>query len=465
MNYLTKKQGVLFYLCKRSFMMKYKECYAVLHDASRSGLARLELQRICMSRNKHVLLVTRKDIIKVLQDEKCSQSEGRGFTLTTREHQHYFLARNVTDSRKWVEAIQDTFLKPAIRVQPSVSPQQATVHENEVYGMDEYSKKETREFTVEVEENSRLKLKVMSSTVRLLVQDRHITLISMEGKRIVHWAISNMRKIGFNTDNFYLEVGSKSNYGPGYFVFETSQGKEINKLVSQEKGYLKYQMMLSRDSYTQKQTPGHARALARPYDSHPAPTASSPPDGASTASYESYPLEDLYDTITPRTSNCEDLQGQGRNVSKVSTTHSVKSLDRHIQSTKQRQTAPYTKISSQSLKILSTMKNIKSLPTHPLTADAIRGLQASSECPESDDPYSNMERIEDAWKTHGYTPDEPMEGEDEGSYDVLSYRRPVQNMELHAATGYGERVQVNESVYARVDLGKKKHRTASADDQ
>ena len=46
----------------------------MLHDASRSGLARLELYQMCKSNPKLVLLVIKKDIVKVMQDESHASS-------------------------------------------------------------------------------------------------------------------------------------------------------------------------------------------------------------------------------------------------------------------------------------------------------------------------------------------------------------------------------------------------------
>ena len=84
-----------------------------------------------------------------------------------------------------------------------------------------------------------------------------------------------------------------------------------------------------------------------------------------------------------------------------------------MRSVKQGQAAPYMKNSSQSLEILSSKKNIKLCPTKPMAEDVASDLQGSSECFESDHLYSSVEGIKDAWKTHGCTPDQPMEGEGE----------------------------------------------------
>ncbi|XP_045111948.1 docking protein 2-like isoform X2 [Portunus trituberculatus] len=452
MSDLPKKQGVLSYLCKGSFTTKYKDHYIMLYDASRSGLARLEVYQICKSSpNKLALLVTKKDIVKVMRDEGHSPS---GFTLTTKDHRYCFLARSDEENQKWTEAIQDIFLKPATRVPASHTPQCTDMEENEIYGMDGCREAATREFMVVAEEHTRLKLKMMSP-LRLIVQDRHISLLSVEGKRIVRWPISNIRKMGFTTNDFHLEIGKKSDYGPGYFVFHTSQGMAINKLVSQEKECLKYQMLYSRDTFTHKQTPAlPASALVRPHYSYPPPTPNLLPDQDSIASPEPYSLDNLYDTIKVST----DYQdSEGRYASKGSITHSVESLDRHVQSVKQRQAAPYTKNSSQSLEILSSKKNIKLSPTKPIAADAVNnGLETSSECSESGHLYSSLVEVKDAWKIHGCTPDQPMEPDDDGSYDVLTFSRFSANNKKHqAATEYREGVQDAKSVYSYIDFAKK----------
>lgn len=454
------KQGQLSYRIKGSFGKKYKDHYVVLIGSSRSGLARLEMFEPSKGTraNKYILVLVGSDVIKVVQEEPFLENKGRGFTVTTREQQHNFLAKDEKESSKWVKAIQETLLGSAATRLP-LSQATAPSHvmeENDIYMSSEEARSD---FTAEVEGETRMKLKV-EGPVRVMVGSGNITIVTKEGKRVVRWAISNLRKIGFTYDNFHLEVGRKSEFGPGVFIFNTTQGRGIHRLVNQEKEYVRQQIMKARNPNNAAQR-NQNQAMSPTLPAMP-PLTRQAPVHASTPSPEPLTVgSHIYDSF-------ENLRGQDRSSPKVSSIHSVSSLDAQPRAMRHDRSLDGRK-SSESLDSLSPRVN-KSNKSHPTklaarSADAWRdkALRTPADSLQPQDHiYSQPEEMRNAWRTHGYGSEDHLEWQDDRNYDVLNFHRPMEKKDrrhLPKADSYEESgaAAVSEGLYAKVNLDAKRN--------
>ncbi|KAG0718876.1 hypothetical protein GWK47_051641 [Chionoecetes opilio] len=163
--------------------------------------------------------------------------------VTTKKQQHYLLARDVTESTKWVKAIQETLFKSS-SPPANAAPSSTDVEHNDIYeSVDKVCQAVGPGFLVQVDTETRARLRV-EWTVRVVVEEGHISLFSTQGKVMVRWLIIHIRKFGFTEHEFYLEAGRKSESGPGVFTFSTTEGERITILLHREKKLMRHQLMM-----------------------------------------------------------------------------------------------------------------------------------------------------------------------------------------------------------------------------
>ncbi|XP_069158718.1 docking protein 2 isoform X1 [Procambarus clarkii] len=219
---------------------RLKEYYAQLFGCSKSGVARMELYENMKAScsGSTVFVITGSDVIKAQKITGETAEDRHAFVVATREQQYTFSAKDAFDCDNWVKNIQDTLLQPMCSMgPPQHSPTKVTV-ENDIYVPAE---EVCRQYTVTVSVESRQKLAV-DGKVRLLVENGHITIMSLDGNRIVRWGIEHLRRFGYTDTNFHVEAGRKSQLGEGEFVFITNLGKQIHTLVSKEKEMWRHKM-------------------------------------------------------------------------------------------------------------------------------------------------------------------------------------------------------------------------------
>ncbi|KAK3853903.1 hypothetical protein Pcinc_039580 [Petrolisthes cinctipes] len=236
------KEGIIYYHPKKQLFKKNKEWYGMLFKKSNMGFARLELfeSKKDSLKGNHTLLIGCSDVIKVQKIPDLNEEENKTIVLSMKDQQQHTLsAKNVVDCDYWLKDLQDIIFQPTdvnYNAKATGTPDQVTTV-NDIYITAEEM---CREFTVTLDHETRKKLMV-DGQVRLLVENGHITLISMDNNRIVRWAIVHLRRLGYSEENFHIEAGRKSERGEGNFVFLTNMGKQIHTLVNKEKGYCRLQ--------------------------------------------------------------------------------------------------------------------------------------------------------------------------------------------------------------------------------
>ncbi|XP_069955028.1 docking protein 2 [Cherax quadricarinatus] len=229
------KDGTLLFRTKGPFGKKLKEHHALLFGASDSGVARFELYETAKASvsGPSLLVIPASDIIKVKAFTGNTTEELNSFLIATKEQQYTFSTKDATE---WVKAVQKTLLQP-MQAQGQQQQQQRNSASNRVtVENDIYVSAEEicRLYNVTVSADTRQRLGV-DGKVQLVVENGHITIVSLDGNRIVRWGIENLRRFGYTDDNFHLEAGRKTQFGEGEFVFLTNSGKQIHTLVSKEK--------------------------------------------------------------------------------------------------------------------------------------------------------------------------------------------------------------------------------------
>lgn len=432
-------EGTL-HLRRKGALKKSKEYYATLVATSYNGVARLE----CYENEKHSLslqptfMVLGSDVVKVERITLPEKEMRNAFLISTRNQHYTFFVSTSRECDIWVEALQKTLFEGVQGPRHTLLKDKiSSTAVNEVY--ESVVSLQKSEFLVRSDEATQARLGVCGS-IKLVVEDESISLITPSYKMIVRWSLKDIRKFTVTSETFSLEAGRKSALGEGVFTFLTEEADCINQLID-----IKKKVMKEKNERT--------KHLPKPQTLAPPPKSQtfSPP-----------PIQYASRTVNPNP--CSDATYESLEELMISS------------NTKQRPT-PTGNICLQQLPLSNqdghstgtpvvptrccwsspTSQDISSSAVNNHKTQVITGQQIIDQVPI----YSEPEIITNAWKSHGYN---GSDGEESLLYSNLEFTQN-QKEENHYWVGGAARASVDvrqekqdiqeESLYAVVDLSKK----------
>lgn len=415
-------EGTL-HLRRKGHIKKSKEYYATLIAASQSGLARLEFyvdEKHSLSLEP-VFMVLGPDVVKVERITLPQKEMRNAFLISTREQHYTFFVSTSGECDNWVESIQQTFLegKTAPRNASSMN-KTSNITFNEIYESVDNRSSRHCEFLVRIDEATESKLG-MSGTIKLVVEDESLCLLTHSHKMIVRWNYREVRKFTITNNVFSLEAGRKSSLGEGLFSFFTEESKAINEMISGKKKAMKEK------SEIRKHPP-------KPQTFPPPPPTSQPPP----------PMQHVSRTLN--INPCSDAIYDSPEELMISPNPNQR---------------PSTPICHQPLP-LPNQDSHHSTGRPSYGSQGISSSAVNNHNTQSDQGqiYDEIENITDAWKSHGYNDD----GGESSLYSNLEFNKKQTETKTHYWVGSAamgstdvpqEKQNIEEDIYAEVDFSKK----------
>uniref|UniRef100_A0A0P4VWL0 PH domain-containing protein n=1 Tax=Scylla olivacea TaxID=85551 RepID=A0A0P4VWL0_SCYOL len=251
-------EGTL-HLRRKGALKKSKEYYATLVATSYNGVARLE----CYENEKHSLslqptfMVLGSDVVKVERITLPEKEMRNAFLISTRNQHYTFFVSTSRECDLWVDALQKTLFEGVqgprhILLKDRIS---ATAV-NEVYeSVDQVSPQKT-DFLVKSDETTQARLGVYGS-IKLVVEDESISLITPSYKMVVRWSLKDIRKFTVTSETFSLEAGRKSALGEGVFTFLTEEyaSRSVNPSTSSDATYESIEELMISSNTKQRPSP------------------------------------------------------------------------------------------------------------------------------------------------------------------------------------------------------------------
>ncbi|XP_018110541.1 docking protein 2 isoform X2 [Xenopus laevis] len=230
------KQGALYLQHQQRFGKKWKKVWAMLYEATCSGLARLEMFEGSQPPDSG----RKPECWKLLQLSECvsvSERNGEGSPKDTRSfsietaQRVYLLASETSEQPGWVKALCSlAFPQDRLPLERKTSqPAQSDLHlqENELYS----TKRETvfvvrirpTEASIRCGLNGMYTLSAENSC--LFLRDRQT------GSSLYNWPYPYLRRFGRDKSMFSFEAGRRCNSGEGSFEFETPLGGQIFQAI------------------------------------------------------------------------------------------------------------------------------------------------------------------------------------------------------------------------------------------
>ncbi|XP_073413218.1 docking protein 2 isoform X1 [Dendrobates tinctorius] len=230
------KQGSLYVQHQQRFGKKWKKVWALLYEATSSGLARLEMYEGTQPPETG----RKQECWKLLQlsecvslSDRCGEScpkDTRAFSIETPQRV-YLIASEIPEQPNWVRALcglafpQERRALERTASQPLISNLQ--LQENSLYST---SKEASAggQFKVRVRQTDASSRCGLSGTYTLLAEGKCLSLRDRQaGNVIFSWPYPYLRRFGRDKTMFSFEAGRRCSSGEGNFEFETANGSHI----------------------------------------------------------------------------------------------------------------------------------------------------------------------------------------------------------------------------------------------
>ncbi|XP_078462460.1 docking protein 2-like isoform X1 [Lampetra planeri] len=215
----------------------WRKVHGALYSGSSCGVARLELlegkdaaER--HSRSKEKKIIKMSDCVSIKRNEELGAPRDCLVLRLETTAKEFYLAAERADFDDWFcQLCQIAFPQAASgygSLDNGLGSKPLEMEENSIYS----SADEVDEFLVvtqktDASERSKLQgkyiLKVNQERLELMDQNTRLVLQS--------WALDSLRRYGKDQKMFTFEAGRRCQTGPGNFIFETTQGKEIFNLI------------------------------------------------------------------------------------------------------------------------------------------------------------------------------------------------------------------------------------------
>ncbi|KAG9488554.1 hypothetical protein GDO78_004871 [Eleutherodactylus coqui] len=230
------KQGALQVQHQPRFGKKWKKVWALLYEATSTGLARLEMYEGCQAPETG----RKQECWKLLQlsecvsiSDRCGETcpkDTRAFSIETKLRV-YLIASEIHEQQNWVRALCSLAFPQERRTlertgsQPLMSSLQ--LQENSLYST---SKEASAggQFAVRVRQTEASSRCSLSGMYTLVAEGKCLSLRDRQmGNVVFSWPYPYLRRFGRDKTMFSFEAGRRCASGEGNFEFETAHGSHI----------------------------------------------------------------------------------------------------------------------------------------------------------------------------------------------------------------------------------------------
>ncbi|KAM4035284.1 docking protein 2 isoform 2-T4 [Anomaloglossus baeobatrachus] len=215
---------------------KWKKVWALLYEATSSGLARLEMYE----GNQPPETGRKQECWKLLQlsecvslSDRCGEScpkDTRAFSIETAQRV-YLIASEIPEQPNWVRALcglafpQERRTLERTASQPLISSLQ--LQENSLYSTSKEASA-AGQFAVRVRQTEASSRCGLSGLYTLVAEGKCLSLRDRQtGNSIFSWPYQYLRRFGRDKTMFSFEAGRRCASGEGNFEFETAHGSHI----------------------------------------------------------------------------------------------------------------------------------------------------------------------------------------------------------------------------------------------
>lgn len=230
------KQGALYVQHQQRFGKKWKKVWALLYEATSTGLARLEMY----DGSQPPEIGRKQECWKLLQLSECvslsdrcgesSPKDTRAFSIETAQRV-YLIASDIPEQPNWVRALCSLAFPQERRTLERTSSQPLNsslqLQENSLYGT---SKEASAggQFAVRVRQTDASSRCGLSGIYTLAAEGNCLSLKDRQtGNVVFSWPYPYLRRFGRDKTMFSFEAGRRCASGEGNFEFETAHGSNI----------------------------------------------------------------------------------------------------------------------------------------------------------------------------------------------------------------------------------------------
>ncbi|XP_075711529.1 docking protein 2 [Rhinoderma darwinii] len=234
------KQGALYVQNQQRFGKKWKKVWALLYEATSTGLARLEMYEGSQPPETG----RKQECWKLLQlsecvslSDRCGEScpkDTRAFSIETAQRV-YLIASEILEQPNWVKALCSLAFSQERRTLERTTSQPLNsclqLQENSLYG----TSKEASpggQFAVRVRQTDASSRCGLSGMCTLVAEDKCLSLKDRQtGNVLFSWPYPYLRRFGRDKTMFSFEAGRRCASGEGNFEFETAHGTHIFQAI------------------------------------------------------------------------------------------------------------------------------------------------------------------------------------------------------------------------------------------
>ncbi|XP_018421708.1 PREDICTED: docking protein 2 [Nanorana parkeri] len=234
------KQGSLYLQHQQRFGKKWKKVWGVLHEATATGLARLELYEGSQPPETS----RKQECWKILQLSECvslsqrsaesGPKDTRVFSIETTQRV-YLIASEASEEPNWVRALCSLAFPQERRTLERLGSQPLTseglqLQENSLYSTSQEAS--PGQFTVWVRQTEASSRCGLSGVYILVAESKCLLLRDRKtGNLLYSWPYPYLRRFGRDKTMFSFEAGRRCASGEGNFEFETSYGTQIFQAI------------------------------------------------------------------------------------------------------------------------------------------------------------------------------------------------------------------------------------------
>ncbi|XP_040270784.1 docking protein 2 isoform X1 [Bufo bufo] len=230
------KQGVLYVQHQQRFGKKWKKVWALLYEATSSGLARLEMYEGSLPPETG----RKQECWKLLQlsecvslSDRCGEScpkDTRAFSIETAQRV-YLIASEIPEQPNWVRMLCSLAFPQERRTLERTGSQPPTsslqLQENSLYSTSQEASP-GGQFAVRVRQTDASSRCGLSGMYTLVTESKCLSLRDRQtGNVVFSWPYPYLRRFGRDKTMFSFEAGRRCASGEGNFEFETSHGSNI----------------------------------------------------------------------------------------------------------------------------------------------------------------------------------------------------------------------------------------------